>query len=162
MPNSDGSWSLVGHKWFFSVPHSDVFLTLAQTPEGISCFVVAGWLPDGSRNRLQIQRLKDKCGNKSNASSEVEFRGAVAHLIGEPGHGIRTGISMNHFTRLDFAVGSSGLMRQAVAQAATMLVVAFRTESGRGQRLLTLLGRADTAPRRVTIWPTPQTAAEPF
>jgi putative acyl-CoA dehydrogenase len=118
MPNGDGSWSLVGHKWFFSVPHSDVFLTLAQTPEGISCFVVAGWLPDGSRNRLQIQRLKDKCGNKSNASSEVEFRGAVAHLIGEPGHGIRTGISMNHFTRLDFAVGSSGLMRQAVAQAA--------------------------------------------
>ena len=118
MPNGDGSWSLVGHKWFFSVPHSDVFLTLAQTPEGISCFAVAGWLPDGSRNRLQIQRLKDKCGNKSNASSEVEFRGAVAHLIGEPGHGIRTGISMNHFTRLDFAVGSSGLMRQAVAQAA--------------------------------------------
>jgi putative acyl-CoA dehydrogenase len=118
MPNGDGSWSLVGHKWFFSVPHSDVFLTLAQTPEGISCFVVAGWLPDGSRNRLQIQRLKDKCGNKSNASSEVEFRGAVAHLIGEAGHGIRTGISMNHFTRLDFAVGSSGLMRQAVAQAA--------------------------------------------
>ena len=118
MPNGDGSWSLVGHKWFFSVPHSDVFLTLAQTPEGVSCFVVAGWLPDGSRNRLQIQRLKDKCGNKSNASSEVEFRGAVAHLIGEPGHGIRTGISMNHFTRLDFAVGSSGLMRQAVAQAA--------------------------------------------
>ena len=87
---------------------------------------------------------------------------SLAHLIGEPGHGIRTGISINHFTRLDFAVESSGLMRQAVAQAATMLVVAFRTESGRGQRLLTLLGRADTAPRRVTIWPTPQTAAEPF
>ena len=116
--NGDGTWSLVGHKWFFSVPHSDVFLTLAQTPEGVSCFVVAGWLPDGSRNRLQVQRLKDKCGNRSNASSEVEFRGAIAHLIGEPGHGIRTGISMNHYTRLDFAVGSAGLMRQAVAQAA--------------------------------------------
>jgi putative acyl-CoA dehydrogenase len=98
--NHDGTWSLVGHKWFFSVPHSDVFLTLAQTKEGVSCFVVAGWLPDGSRNRLQIQRLKDKCGNKSNASSEVEFRGAIAHLIGDPGHGIRTGIAMNHFTRL--------------------------------------------------------------
>src|SRR4051794_259392 len=117
-PNGDGTWSLVGHKWFFSVPQSDLFLTLAQTTEGVSCFVVAGWLPDGSRNRLQIQRLKDKCGNKSNASSEVEFRGAIAHLIGEPGHGIRTGLTMNHYTRLDFAVGSAGLMRQTVAQAA--------------------------------------------
>jgi len=117
-PNGDGTWSIVGHKWFFSVPHSDVFLTLARTEEGVSCFVVAGWLPDGSRNRLQVQRLKDKCGNKSNASSEVEFRGAIGHLIGEPGHGIRTGIEMNHYTRLDFAVGSAGLMRQALAQAA--------------------------------------------
>jgi putative acyl-CoA dehydrogenase len=116
--NADGSWSLVGHKWFFSVPQSDLFLTLARTPEGVSCFVVPGWLPDGSRNRLQLIRLKDKCGNKSNASSEVEFRGAIAHLIGEPGHGIRTGLTMNHYTRLDFAVGSAGLMRQAVAQAA--------------------------------------------
>ncbi len=116
--NGDGTWSLVGHKWFFSVPHSDVFLTLAQTEAGVSCFVVPGWLPDGSRNRLQIQRLKDKCGNKSNASSEVEFRGAIAHMLGEPGRGIRTGLEMNHYTRLDFAVGSAGLMRQAVAQAA--------------------------------------------
>ena len=116
--NSDGTWSLVGHKWFFSVPHSDVFLTLAQTDAGVSCFVVPGWLADGSRNRLQLQRLKDKCGNRSNASSEVEFRGALAHLIGEPGHGIRTGIEMNHYTRLDFAVGSAGLMRQALAQSA--------------------------------------------
>ncbi len=117
IPNDDGTWSLVGHKWFFSVPHSDVFLTLAQTREGVSCFVVVGWLPDGSRNRIQIQRLKDKCGNRSNASSEVEFRGAIAHMIGEPGRGIRTGLEMNHYTRLDFAVGSAGLMRQAVSQA---------------------------------------------
>ncbi len=117
-PNADGTYALVGHKWFFSVPHSDVFLTLAQTEEGVSCFVVPGWLRDGSRNRLQIQRLKDKAGNKSNASSEVEFRGAIAHLIGDPGHGIRTGLEMNHYTRLDFAIGSAGLMRQAVAQAA--------------------------------------------
>jgi putative acyl-CoA dehydrogenase len=116
-PNGDGTWSITGHKWFFSVPQSDVFLTLARTPEGVSCFVVAGWLPDGSRNRLQLQRLKDKCGNRSNASSEVEFRGAIAHLIGEPGRGIRTGLSMNH-TRLDCALGSAALMRQAVAQAA--------------------------------------------
>jgi putative acyl-CoA dehydrogenase len=118
LDNGDGTWSIVGHKWFFSVPHSDVFLTLARSDAGVSCFVVAGWLPDGSRNRLQIQRLKDKCGNKSNASSEVEFRGALAHMIGEPGHGIRTGIEMNHYTRLDFAVGSAGLMRQALSQAA--------------------------------------------
>ncbi|MDB5590950.1 acyl-CoA dehydrogenase family protein [Enterovirga sp.] len=117
-PNRDGTWSITGHKWFFSVPQSDVFLTLARTPEGVSCFVVAGWLPDGSRNRLQLQRLKDKCGNRSNASSEVEFRGAIAHLIGEPGRGIRTGLSMNHHTRLDCALGSAALMRQAVAQAA--------------------------------------------
>jgi putative acyl-CoA dehydrogenase len=116
--NGDGTWSIVGHKWFFSVPHSDVFLTLAQTDAGVSCFVVPGWLADGTRNRLQLQRLKDKCGNKSNASSEVEFRGAIAHLIGEPGHGIRTGIEMNHYTRLDFAVGSAGLMRQALSQSA--------------------------------------------
>ncbi len=84
----------------------------------MSCFAVAGWLPDGSRNRLQIQRLKDKCGNRSNASSEVEFRGAVARMVGEPGRGIRAGLETNHYTRLDFAVGSAGLMRQAVAQAA--------------------------------------------
>ncbi|PTM39681.1 acyl-CoA dehydrogenase family protein [Bosea sp. 124] len=116
--NSDGTYSLVGHKWFFSVPHSDVFLTLARTEEGVSCFVVPGWLPDGTRNRLHIQRLKDKCGNRSNASSEVEFRGVIAHLIGEPGHGIRAGLEMNHYTRLDFAVGSAGLMRHALAQAA--------------------------------------------
>jgi len=116
--NADGTYALTGHKWFFSVPHSDVFLTLARTEEGVSCFVVPGWLPDGSRNRLQIQRLKDKCGNKSNASSEVEFRGVIAHLIGEPGHGIRAGLEMNHYTRLDFAIGSAGLMRHAVAQAA--------------------------------------------
>ena len=117
-PLGDGSYALVGHKWFFSVPHADVFLTLARTNEGVTCFVVPGWLPDGRRNRIMIQRLKDKCGNRSNASSEVEFRGALAQPIGELGHGIRTGLTMNHYTRLDFGVGSAGLMRQALAQAA--------------------------------------------
>lgn len=116
--NRDGTWSLHGRKWFFSVPHSDVFLTLARTGEGISCFVVPGWLPDGSRNGVAIQRLKDKVGNRSNASSEVEFRGAIGHLIGEPGRGIRTGLSMNHNSRLDIAAASSGLMRMAVSLAA--------------------------------------------
>lgn len=108
---------LTGHKWFFSVPQSDLFFTLAQTESGVSCFLARGWLEDGTRNRLQVQRLKDKCGNKSNASSEVEFRDLEAVMIGEEGHGIRAGIEMNHLTRLDFAVGSAGLMRQALSQA---------------------------------------------
>jgi putative acyl-CoA dehydrogenase len=108
---------LTGHKWFFSVPMSDIFLTLAQTEKGLSCFVATGWLPDGSRNRLKIQRLKDKCGNKSNASSEIEFHDLYATMLGDEGRGIRTIIEMAHVTRLDFAVGSSGLMRQALSQA---------------------------------------------
>jgi len=114
---SGATYVLTGHKWFFSVPQSDLFLTLAQTESGVSCFLATAWLEDGSRNRLQLQRLKDKCGNKSNASSEVEFRNLEAVMIGEEGRGIRAIIEMAHLTRLDFAVGSSGLMRQAVSQA---------------------------------------------
>jgi len=114
---SGAPYLLTGHKWFFSVPMSDIFLTLAQTPKGLSCFLATGWLPDGTRNRLKLQRLKDKCGNKSNASSEVEFYDLHATLLGEDGHGIRTIIEMAHLTRLDFAIGSSGLMRQALSQA---------------------------------------------
>jgi putative acyl-CoA dehydrogenase len=106
-----------GHKWFFSVPHSDVFITLAQTERGPSCFLLPGWLPDGSRNRLLIQRLKDKCGNKSNASSEIEYRGAIGWLIGEEGQGIKAALAMTHLTRLDFALGSAGLMRRALSEA---------------------------------------------
>jgi putative acyl-CoA dehydrogenase len=111
-------WRLVGHKWFFSVPHSDVFITLARTGSGVSCFLVPGWLPDGSRNHIMIQRLKEKAGNRSNASSEVEYRGAYARLIGEEGHGIREAISMGHLSRLECALSSGGIMRNAVAQAA--------------------------------------------
>lgn len=111
------TWLLTGHKWFFSVPQSDLFLTLAQTEKGVTCFLARGWMPDGTRNRLKLQRLKDKCGNKSNASSEVEFHDLEAQLVGEEGHGIRASIEMAHLTRLDFAVGSAGLMRQAVTQA---------------------------------------------
>ncbi len=114
---SGAPYLLTGHKWFFSVPMSDLFLTLAQTEKGLSCFLATGWLPDGSRNRLKVQRLKDKCGNKSNASSEVEFYGLHAVMLGEEGRGIRTIIEMAHVTRLDFAIGSSGLMRQALSQA---------------------------------------------
>ena len=108
---------ITGHKWFFSVPMSDLFLTLAQTEKGLSCFLATGWLPDGSRNRLKLQRLKDKCGNKSNASSEVEFFDLDAVMVGDEGRGISTIIEMAHVTRLDFAIGSSGLMRQALSQA---------------------------------------------
>jgi putative acyl-CoA dehydrogenase len=111
-------WRIVGHKWFFSVPHSDAFITLARTERGVSCFWVAGWLPDSSRNHIMIQRLKEKAGNRSNASSEVEFRGAYGRLIGEEGRGIREAISMGHLTRLECALSSAGIMRLAVAQAA--------------------------------------------
>ena len=110
-------YRLNGHKWFFSVPQSDGFFTLAQAPAGLSCFFVPGFLPDGSRNAVRIQRLKDKCGNRSNASSEVEYHDALAWLVGEEGHGIREILSHAHLTRLDFAVGSAGLMRQALTLA---------------------------------------------
>jgi len=110
-------YHLTGHKWFFSVPLSDLFLTLARTDAGISCFLAQGWLDDGSRNRLQIQRLKEKCGNRANASSEIEFRGLEAIMIGEEGRGIATLLDMAHLTRLECALGSAALIRQATIQA---------------------------------------------
>ncbi len=116
-PAGDGSFRLHGHKWFMSAPMCDAFLVLAQTAKGLSCFLLPRWTPDGERNAIQIIRLKDKLGNKSNASSEVEFAGAYAQLIGEEGRGIPTIIEMGNYTRLDCAIGSSSLMRQAVAQA---------------------------------------------
>ena len=116
-PAGDGAFRLHGHKWFMSAPMCDAFLILAQSPKGLSCFLMPRWTPDGERNAVRINRLKDKLGNKSNASSEVEFDGAFAQLIGEEGRGIPTIIEMGNYTRLDCAIGSSGLMRQAVAQA---------------------------------------------
>lgn len=111
------AYLLNGHKWFFSVPQSDGFFTLAQTKLGVTCFFVPGFLPDGARNAVRIQRLKDKCGNRSNASSEIEYHDAVAWLVGEEGYGIREILSHAHLTRLDFAIGSAGLMRQALTLA---------------------------------------------
>ena len=108
---------LTGHKWFCSAPMSDVFLVLAQAPGGLSCFLVPRWLPDGTRNRLHLQRLKDKLGNRSNASSEIELAGAWAAMIGEEGRGVRTIIEMVNHTRLDCVIGAAATMRQAVAQA---------------------------------------------
>ncbi|MFA6266939.1 MAG: isovaleryl-CoA dehydrogenase [Pseudolabrys sp.] len=113
----DGSFRLFGHKWFMSAPMCDAFLVLAQTDKGLSCFLLPRFTPDGERNAIQIVRLKDKLGNRSNASSEVEFVGAYARLIGEEGRGIPTIIEMGNHTRLDCAIGSSSLMRAAVAQA---------------------------------------------
>jgi putative acyl-CoA dehydrogenase len=117
-PNADGTWSLRGHKWFTSAPMCDLFLVLAQAPQGLSCFLVPRILPDGTRNTFRIQRLKDKLGNRSNASSEPEFDGTVAWLVGEEGRGVRTILEMVAMTRLDCVTGSASLMRQATLQAA--------------------------------------------
>ncbi|UXY30688.1 acyl-CoA dehydrogenase family protein [Streptomyces sp. HUAS TT20] len=112
-----GTYELTGHKWFCSAPMSDGFLVLAQAPAGLTCFLVPRVLADGTRNTFLIQRLKDKLGNRSNASAEVEFDGTWARRVGEEGRGVRTIIGMVAATRLDCVLGSAGLMRQAVAQA---------------------------------------------
>ncbi len=114
-PGADG-WRLTGHKWFCSAPMSDGFLTLAQAPGGLTCFVVPRWLEDG-RNAIRIQRLKDKLGNRANASAEIEFAGALAHRLGDEGAGVRTIIEMVHHTRLDTALAPAGLMRAALDEA---------------------------------------------
>ncbi|RTL72211.1 MAG: DNA alkylation response protein [Hyphomicrobiales bacterium] len=112
-----GQYIITGHKWFMSAPMCDAFLVLAQAPGGLSCFLMPRVLPDGTTNAINFQRLKDKLGNRSNASSEVEFAGAHAWLIGEEGRGVPAIIEMVTFTRLDCAVASSGLMRLALANA---------------------------------------------
>ena len=111
------AYRLEGHKWFCSAPMSDAFFTLARLPEGVSCFFVPRSLPDGTRNAFHIQRLKDKCGNRSNASAEIEYRDTVAWLVGEPGRGIATLIEMAHHTRFDIVVGVAAMMRSALNQA---------------------------------------------
>ncbi len=110
-------YELSGHKWFCSVPQSDGFFTLAKVAGGVTCFFLPRTLPDGSYNRFFIQRLKDKSGNKSNASSEIEFSGSLAIRVGAEGKGLREILSHSHLTRLDFAVGSAGLMRQSLTLA---------------------------------------------
>jgi putative acyl-CoA dehydrogenase len=110
-------YELVGHKWFMSAPMCDAFLVLAQAEGGLSCFLLPRFRPDGTRNPIRIQRLKDKVGNRSNASSEVEFLGTLAWMVGEEGRGIATILEMVALTRQDCAIGSAGLMRQALVQA---------------------------------------------
>ncbi len=114
---ASGEYLLTGHKWFFSAPMSDGFLVLAQAPGGLSCFLLPRWRPDGTRNAFRLVRLKDKLGDWSNASSEVEFDAAWARRIGEEGRGVATIIEMVMLTRLDCMLGSSALMRMALAQA---------------------------------------------
>ncbi|HVH01774.1 MAG TPA: acyl-CoA dehydrogenase family protein [Amaricoccus sp.] len=115
-PDGDG-WRLHGHKWFCSAPMSDAFLTLAQAPGGLTCFLVPRWTPDGARNAIELMRLKDKLGNRSNASAEIEYAGAWARRLGGEGDGVRTILAMVHHTRLDTAMAPAGLMRAALSEA---------------------------------------------
>lgn len=114
---SSGFYRISGHKWFMSAPMSDAFLILAQAPEGLSCFLVPRVLGDGSANGFRFQRLKDKLGNRSNASSEVELEGAIGEMVGDPGAGVKTIMDMVTLTRLDCAVASAALMRAGLAEA---------------------------------------------
>jgi putative acyl-CoA dehydrogenase len=126
------TYAITGHKWFCSAPMCDAFLILAQAPEGLTCFLLPRVLPDGTRNDFRIQRLKDKLGNRSNASSEVEFAGALAAPIGELGRGVQTIIEMVNATRLDCVIGSAAGMRQALVQA----IHHARHRSAFGKRLI--------------------------
>ena len=120
---ADGSYRLTGHKWFYSAPQCDAHLVLAYASdqagrdEGLTCFFVPRFEPDGAKNAVHVQRLKDKLGNRSNASSEVEFHGAWGHRLGEPGRGVPTILEMGTYTRLDCVIGTAGMMREAVVQA---------------------------------------------
>ena len=129
VPAGDGTFLLTGHKWFTSAPMGDLFLVLAQAPGGLSCFLLPRVLPDGSRNGMRLQRLKDKLGNRSNASAEVEYDEAIAWLVGEEGRGVRTIIEMVNMTRLDCVLGTATGMRTGVTLAAHH--AAHRTAFGR-------------------------------
>jgi putative acyl-CoA dehydrogenase len=137
-PAGDGSYRLTGHKWFCSAPMCDLFLVLAQAPEGLTCFLLPRVLPDGTRNTMYLQRLKDKLGNRSNASAEVEYDGAFAWRVGEPGRGVATIIEMVSATRLDCVLGSAAVIRQGCVAAAhhTRFRQAFGKEIG-SQPLMT-------------------------
>jgi putative acyl-CoA dehydrogenase len=128
-PRPDGTYRLTGHKWFTSAPMCDLFLALAQAPGGLTCFVVPRVLPDGTRNPMHLMRLKDKLGNRSNASAEIEYHDAYAWRVGDEGRGVRTILDMVNLTRLDCVVGAASGMRQGVVMAAHH--AAYRTAFGR-------------------------------
>jgi putative acyl-CoA dehydrogenase len=113
----DGGYALTGHKWFCSAPMSDAFLTLAYTDEGLTCFLAPRWTPDGERNAIHLMRLKDKLGDRANASAEIEYHGAYAEIVGEEGRGVRTIIEMVHHTRFDCILAPAAYMRQALVNA---------------------------------------------
>jgi putative acyl-CoA dehydrogenase len=115
--HGDGGYALTGHKWFCSAPMSDAFLTLAHTDKGLTCFLAPRWTPDGERNAIDLMRLKDKLGDRANASAEIEYHGAYAEMVGEEGRGVRTIIEMVHYTRFDCILAPAAYMRQAVANA---------------------------------------------
>ncbi|MDT0449399.1 acyl-CoA dehydrogenase family protein [Streptomyces hesseae] len=117
VPTGDGSYAITGHKWFTSAPMSDVFLMLAQAEEGLTCFLMPRVLPDGTLNAMRLQRLKDKLGNRSNASAEIEYEQALAWPVGEPGRGVRTIVEMVNMTRLDCVIGSAAGMRAGLREA---------------------------------------------
>ncbi|RRR98276.1 DNA alkylation response protein [Glycomyces terrestris] len=117
-PTADGAYALRGHKWFCSAPMNDAFLVLAQAPGGLTCFLLPRVLPDGTRNAIRLQRLKDKLGNRSNASAEIELHDALAHRVGEEGRGVAVIIGMVNHTRLDCVIATAAGMRQSVAEAA--------------------------------------------
>ncbi|SDE17931.1 acyl-CoA dehydrogenase family protein [Glycomyces harbinensis] len=117
-PTADGMYALRGHKWFCSAPMNDAFLVLAQAPGGLTCFLLPRVLPDGTRNAIRLQRLKDKLGNRSNASAEIELHDALAHRVGDEGRGVATIIEMVNHTRLDCVIATAGGMRQSSAEAA--------------------------------------------
>ncbi len=117
-PTADGTYRLVGHKWFTSAPMNDLFLTLAQAPGGLTCFVLPRVLPDGTRNAIRLEQLKDKLGNRSNASAEIEYAGATGWRLGDEGRGIVTIFEMVSMTRLDCVIGSAALVRAALSEAA--------------------------------------------
>jgi putative acyl-CoA dehydrogenase len=117
IPRGDGGYALTGHKWFCSSPMSDAFLTLAYTDKGLTCFLAPRWTPDGERNAIHLMRLKDKLGDRANASAEIEYQGTYAEMVGEEGRGVRTIIEMVHYTRLDCILAPAAYMRQAVANA---------------------------------------------
>ena len=116
-PDADGAWRITGHKWFFSAPQCDAHLVLAQTGSGVGCFLMPRILPDGTRNSIRINRLKDKLGNRSNASAEVEFERALAWSLDAADRGIATILEMVRYTRLDCVIGSAGIIRAALAWA---------------------------------------------
>ena len=128
-------WRLTGHKWFCSAPMSDAFFTLARTPEGVTCFFVPRTLPGGVRNPFLIQRLKEKVGNRSNASAEIEYRDTEAWMVGEPGRGIATLINMAHHTRFDIVVGVAGMMRALKRSPEALAALAGEVAAARDARL---------------------------